>query len=304
MFPFIGRLWVLLELIFLGTGGGRIVMTTQMRWTGGIVLRGNDTQIHVDPGPGALVRALDLGINPQKTDAIIVSHAHLDHYGDCQILIEAMARAATKKRGVLLGSSSALVGDEQYSRIISNYHLGLLEEKQVLTPGSSFSIKGIKITATPAYHSDPSTVGLVIEEKENGARIGYTSDTAYNQSLPLFYKDCELFILCCLRPFGKPWKGHLSTDEVIPLVEEVKPSLTVLTHFGAAFLKANPEKQAKIVEKKTGIKTIAATDGMSIKLEEKEIFLKEKIDTKEKKEILVKKTGVIATQLTDFYSPK
>ena len=289
----------MLELIFLGTGGGRIVMTTQMRWTGGIVLRGNDTQIHLDPGPGALIRALDLGINPQKTEAIIVTHTHLDHYGDCQILMEAMAGGATKKGGILLGSSSALVGDEQYSRIISKYHEGLLEEKQVLTPGSSFSIKGIKITATPAYHSDPSTIGLVIEEEENGVRIGYTSDTAYNQSLPIFYKNCELFILCCLRPFGKPWKGHLSTDEAIPFVEEVKPSLTVLTHFGAAFLKANPEKQAKIVEEKTGVKTLAATDGMSIKLEENEIFLKEKTSTKEEK-IIVKKTGVITTQLTDF----
>ncbi|MFB0544124.1 MAG: MBL fold metallo-hydrolase [Candidatus Hodarchaeota archaeon] len=293
----------MLELIFLGTGGGRIVMTTQMRWTGGIVLRGNDTQIHIDPGPGALIRALDLGINPQKTEVIIVTHTHLDHYGDCQILMEAMAGGATKKGGVLLGSSSALIGDEQYSRIISKYHEGLLKEKRVLTPGSSFSIEGIKITATPAYHSDPSTFGLIIEEEENGARIGYTSDTAYNQSLPIFYKNCELFILCCLRPFGKPWEGHLSTDEAIPFVEEVKPSLTVLTHFGAAFLKANPEKQAKIVEEKTGIKTIAATDGMSIKLEEKEIFLKEKTSTKEEKK-LVKKKGAIASQLTDFYSKK
>ena len=47
-------------------------------------MRFGETRIHVDPGPGALVRALSHvpPCNPRELDAIVLSHKHLDHSGD------------------------------------------------------------------------------------------------------------------------------------------------------------------------------------------------------------------------------
>jgi hypothetical protein len=50
------------------------------------------------------------------------------------------------------------------------------------------------------------------------------------------------------------------------IVEEAKPKLCLITHFGTTMLNANPEKQADIIEKKTGVRTIAAQDGQQIDL--------------------------------------
>ena len=47
----------MVTLRFLGTGGARWVVAKQIRSSGGFWLQTDGANIHVDPGPGALVRA-------------------------------------------------------------------------------------------------------------------------------------------------------------------------------------------------------------------------------------------------------
>jgi ribonuclease BN (tRNA processing enzyme) len=82
----------MIAIHFLGTGGARFVVAKQIRASGGIWMRFGDTQIHVDPGPGALVRALSAvpPCEPPLLDAIVLSHKHLDHAGDVNVMVEAV----------------------------------------------------------------------------------------------------------------------------------------------------------------------------------------------------------------------
>ena len=41
---------------FLGTAGARVVVSKQLRASGGVWIKYQDTNLHIDPGPGALVR--------------------------------------------------------------------------------------------------------------------------------------------------------------------------------------------------------------------------------------------------------
>jgi hypothetical protein len=41
---------------FLGTGGARFVAMRQIRSTGGLWLHYRDTNLYIDPGPGAIVK--------------------------------------------------------------------------------------------------------------------------------------------------------------------------------------------------------------------------------------------------------
>src|SRR5579872_7286007 len=81
-----------IEVLFLGTGGARFVVARQFRASGGMWMRFGTTQIHVDPGPGALVRALSQvpPCNPRDLSGIVLSHKHLDHSNDVNVMIEAM----------------------------------------------------------------------------------------------------------------------------------------------------------------------------------------------------------------------
>ena len=104
----------MLEIFFLGTGGGRFATITQKRRTGGmrIISDRDKVNIHIDPGPGALIYSLEMGLDPRKIRALLVSHSHLDHVNDAELFIEAMSHGTTKRRGVLAAARSVLKGNE------------------------------------------------------------------------------------------------------------------------------------------------------------------------------------------------
>ena len=71
-----------------------------------------------------------------------------------------------------------------------------------------------------------------------------------------------------LKPIGDDPIDHLSIEDVKSILKEVKPRLTILTHFGMTMIKAKPWVVAAELEKELGLKVIAASDGMKLDLEE------------------------------------
>ena len=63
----------------------------------------------------------------------------------------------------------------------------------------------------------------------------------------------------------------MCTNNFSNLVNEVKPKLAIMTHFGFKMLNSNPVNEAKKVMRKTGVKTIAAFDGLKIDIDENNI---------------------------------
>lgn len=252
------------SVTFLGTGGGRFVLLMQRRHTGGIWLD-LGSQILLDPGPGSLVRALQYGKDPRKLDAVFVSHKHLDHYNDAEVLVEAMTDGGKRKRGMLVVSKDSL-------DYISEYHRGLVD---VLVPAplQDFGVGELKVRALPTFnHVD----ALGFRFFSPGGDVVYSSDTSYSKEVAGNYKNARLLILNVIFPQGKPVETHLNTDNAIEIVGETKPEFCVITHFGMSMLNANPSVEAKKIQEATGVETIAARDGQTIdltKIGEKQIKL-------------------------------
>ena len=107
----------MISVRFLGTAGARFMVAKQIRASGGIWFHfsgeAGSTQIHVDPGPGALVRATTAvpPCDPTQLDAIALSHKHLDHSGDVNVMIEAMTVGGFRPRGALLAPRDAFEGE-------------------------------------------------------------------------------------------------------------------------------------------------------------------------------------------------
>lgn len=251
------------RITFLGSGGGRFTTIYQIRATGGVYIE-DKVKIHIDPGPGALVQMHRFGVNPTKTDIIAVSHAHTDHYTDAEVLIEAITNGGTKKKGLVIGSRSVIEGYDIYEGAISKYHLGLVDKVLSMQPGNVVRYKGIKIKAIKSYHNDPTTIGFKIETSHG--IISYLADTDYNDSLIKAHKNARVLILPVTRPLGAKIPYHLSTKEAAKIVEEIKPEISILTHFGLKMIEENPDFQADWIWKETGIRTIAADDGMVVEI--------------------------------------
>jgi phosphoribosyl 1,2-cyclic phosphodiesterase len=252
-----------LEICFLGTGGGRFTMITQRRRTAGIRLLHGDTNIHIDPGPGALIFSNWAKINPQRLNGVIVTHCHPDHYTDAEVLIEAMSHGTREKRGILAAPSSVLSGNNDCDSSISSYHQKLVKEIHRLKPGQSFRVDEIEFEAVKSWHSDPDSVGLKFNLPDIGT-IGYTSDTGYKPELIKSYNGVRLLIACTMWPNEQYLHMHLNTNETLKLIEEIKPECAIITHFGMRMLNADPEEEASYLEDSSGIPTIAARDGMRV----------------------------------------
>jgi phosphoribosyl 1,2-cyclic phosphodiesterase len=236
---------------------------TQKRMTGGFRIDDIDGKnLHIDPGPGALVRTYQFGLNPLKLNGVLVSHCHTDHYTDAEVLIEAMTRGMTRKKGFLIGSRSVVEGYERWGPCISEYHRSI-PRVTVLEPGESTKVDKMKITATRTKHGDPKAVGLKFQLED--FTLSYTSDTGYFPDLPEEHKDADVLIASVIRPGNDRLHGHLCADDFGKLVEEVSPKLT---HLGMKLIMNHPDQEAENIRKNTGIKTIAARDGMKIDLDD------------------------------------
>lgn len=255
------------QIVFLGTGGGRFAMITQRRRTAGIRIISEKANVHLDPGPGALVYSIKEGLDPQKLNGILVSHCHPDHYTDAEVLIEAMTRGMTRKRGVLAAPRSVLKGSETCQRVISTYHQSMPEQTLILEKGVEFHIQDLKIKSTEARHTEPDTVGFRFETTAFGD-FAYTSDTEYFEGIGEYYRGVRLLLLCVMRPSGKPWKGHMTTDDAIKIVREAGPEQVIITHLGMQMIFQSPFKEAKKIQEKTSVPTLAAMDGMRVMLAE------------------------------------
>ena len=246
----------MLKLTFLGTSGDSSVTAKQIRASGGIILQVNELQFHIDPGPGALVRAKEFQINPRATTAILVSHNHLNHVNDLNAVIDAMTLGGFDKKGILISNQTVV------NNALSEFHRSCLERIITLSPSQTIGIEDVEIQAVPVYHTEAAAIGFKIICPT--VTIGYTGDTGFNEALCEALKDSGILIINMTYPENTPTQTHLNRDTAIRLIESIRPQLAILTHFGFNMLKADPIMNARFMQIKTGIATVAAHDGLVI----------------------------------------
>lgn len=249
-----------MEIVFLGTGGGRINLINQVRGTGGFVVSGT-RNIHVDPGPGALLAMKNLHLSPLKTEIMVVTHCHIDHCSDAAVLIEGMSHFGLEKKGTLIAASDFLEGTTNGPRI-SVFHYSRLEKVVKALPGKSYEFEGGKFNFKKGVHEGFPAFGFVLEM--DGKKIGYTGDTEKYEGMEEAYDGCDLLILNAMKPDEDQYEGHLTSEEASQLIGRVQPKLAILTHMGIKMQNYPAEKKAQEIEEETGVKVIAATDGLRI----------------------------------------
>jgi phosphoribosyl 1,2-cyclic phosphodiesterase len=246
-------------ITFLGTAGARFVVIHQFLASGGAWLSIDNTQILLDPGPGSLVQATKRKLDPSKLDAIILSHKHLDHSGDINIMIEAMTDGGRKKRGMLFAPNDALNQDP----VILPYLQAYPKSIGILTEGGHYTINDIAFE-TPIKHQHPvETYGFIFRTPRY--TFSWITDTKYFDDLLSYYTGDLLIIHVVRLEPGAP-VDHLSLPEAKRIIEEIKPKIAILTHFGMTMWRAKPWELAKKLTEETGISVIAARDGMKFDL--------------------------------------
>jgi phosphoribosyl 1,2-cyclic phosphodiesterase len=253
------------SVTFLGSGGARFVVARQLRASGGMWFRFGATQIHVDPGPGALVRALSHAppFNPRDLDGIALSHKHLDHSGDVTAMIEAMTSGGFRKRGILLSPEDALV----HEATVLPYAQRFLERIDIVTErGGPYRVGDVEIRASIRHVHAVETYGMHF--KHDDLRVSYLPCGRYFDALVEHYAQAQpdVLIINVLRFRDGMDVDHLTWDQARSVVEGVRPRVAIMQHFGTKMLEADPRALAQTLEDDLGIRAIAARDNLEVDL--------------------------------------
>ncbi|OGC11650.1 hypothetical protein A3K48_04035 [candidate division WOR-1 bacterium RIFOXYA12_FULL_52_29] len=247
---------------FLGTAGARVVVSKQLRASGGIWLSLDGTNLSIDPGPGALVKALASRpkLDPTTLDGILLSHKHLDHSGDVNAMIEAMTEGTFKKRGAVFAPKEALVGDPVILKYVRQYP----ERLEIIKAKAKYKVGSLSFT-TPVEHFHHNTETYGFRFKGKKTTISYIADTRFFPGLVKAYKSSDILVVSVLRQEPSHLE-HLCVDDLKKLVQGIKPRVTIMTHFGKQMLAAKPWLIAEHLSQELKTKVIAATDRMTFSL--------------------------------------
>ena len=239
----------------MGTAGARFMVAKQLAASGGLYLEDGDTRLALDPGPGAVVQYAKRKVDPGRLSGILLSHRHLDHSGDVNVMVEAMTEGGFKKRGTVFCPSDALDDDP----VVLNYLRGFPEEIVRLRPETGYRVGSIAFTTSPAHPHGAETYGFRF-----GDRLGWVTDSLYYEGIAEQHAAEVMVIHTVL--LERRELPHLCLDDAEAIIRAARPRLAILTHFGMTMWRAHPWELAARLTESTGIEVKAARDGMTIEL--------------------------------------
>jgi len=245
-----------MRLTFMGTAGARFMVAKQLAASGGLYIEDGKAHISLDPGPGAVVQYAKRKVDLTKLDAIVLSHRHLDHSNDVNVMIEAMTEGGFSRRGRLFCPTDALEGDP----VVLQYLRHFPEEIVPLQPETEYRVNGLSFTTTPRHVHQVETFGFRF-----GDRLGWVTDSAYYDGIAEQHK-AEVMLIHLVLMQCRTGLPHLCLDDVERIIREAKPRLAIITHFGMTVWRAHPWEVAADLTQRIGTEVKAARDGMALEL--------------------------------------
>lgn len=274
------------KIVFVGTGGGGSMVNLQVLSTGGMWWNIGGTDFYVDPGPAAvwhLRNSVPIPLDPALLEAIFISHAHADHIGDVNTLIEAHYWSTLVENGTLVigkgqvvkphempeGTLALLIPQEgvdtSRNNVLFTFHRKLLKTLTFLKPESRYPIGTISLTTTKAllekpWYKDVEEYGFWIEHEK--VSVGYVPETYYQKNLFKGFTPRILILNAMVMQ-----KEHEGWQSVIATARAIQPKRVILRHFSVYAVKLGREILAQELEKQTGIPTDVAYDFTTFDLE-------------------------------------
>jgi phosphoribosyl 1,2-cyclic phosphodiesterase len=245
-----------MKLTFMGTAGARFMVAKQLAASGGLYLEDGDTRISLDPGPGAIVQYAKRKVEMTKLNAIVLSHRHLDHSNDVNVMIEAMTEGGFRHRGQLFCPSDALEGDPVVLRYLRQFP----QEIVALQPETEYSVGSVAFSTTPRHMHQVETYGFRF-----GNRLGWVTDSAYYDGIAEQHK-ADVMVIHVVLMDRRAELPHLCLADAERIIREAKPRLAILTHYGMTVWRAHPWELAADLTQRIGTEVKAARDGMSLEL--------------------------------------
>ncbi|MCX7920433.1 MAG: MBL fold metallo-hydrolase [Clostridia bacterium] len=154
----------------------------------GYLITEGDTRLLIDCGSG-VVSNVQRFTRLEELNAIVLTHLHSDHISDMSVLKYAIKVKQSKGKDVkAIDVFAPDEPSEEYNRLNLEgiFNLKTITEKTVLNYGA------LQLSFCEMKHPVKS---LAIMVESGGKRMVFSGDTAWNENIIRFAKDCDLLML-------------------------------------------------------------------------------------------------------------
>lgn len=188
----------------------RMLTPTESNLGGGYFLYWKGKGFVVDPGFDFIDNFFDNGLLIDDIDAVLITHAHVDHCSDFEslltLLFEYNKENERKKKIDVFMNLGALKKFLGWIPIKDDEKDAMIHRIYPLEVGTAYDLgDSVRIRATKAIHDEALckaySVGLIFDlfgengyTKTNPFKIGYTSDTRHDKDVEEQYKGVDIIV--------------------------------------------------------------------------------------------------------------
>jgi len=201
----------------------------------GYLVESRGGRVLLDCGPGVLARLRQLNGGWPKVDAVVVTHWHLDHWGDLVPWVwGAMVGPAREARKVALWLPPG--GEERLREFGVQFGWEDMWESAFTlveyVDGAPFhATEGLDVTPVRLPHYTLETYGLRVTDGKRS--IAYSGDTGPSDRLVDLARDADLFVCEATLERGEldgAPRGHLAAGEAVAAFDASGAKRLLLTH--------------------------------------------------------------------------
>lgn len=201
----------------------------------------------VDCGASALPALKRQGVDPNRVDAIVLSHLHGDHFGGLPFFLLDAQLLARRERPLLIagppGTRARLDALMEVFFPKSSGSTWRFPWRVEETPaGGEAEVAGHELrTAAVLHRSGSPSTALRLSD---GSKIfAYSGDTEWTDALTLIARDADLFVCECYAYAGRI-PGHLTWEVLKARLPELRAKRVMVTHMNPSVLARSDELAA------------------------------------------------------------
>ena len=252
-----------LELVVLGSGGfspaddGREVRNPSGY---ALVLPSGDTLL-LDFGFGNLRQYARAGLKIERIKYALLSHFHLDHWGDLPALLFVLHYNIKPRGGQLTVAGPA--GTEKLLKNLSTATFGYTEpsgyelKMAELSPKADTAFEDFTASCFKVNHTAEAQAYRL---RAGGKTLAYTGDAKPTPGLAEFCAGADLLIIDSGLSDAHPNKPHMTVSQACELARASKARQSLLSH-----LSPDAAPEAEAAARESGGRLIAASDLMRLR---------------------------------------
>jgi ribonuclease BN (tRNA processing enzyme) len=281
-----------LEVLVLGSGGPGAAGRAASSY---LVLIDGLPRILVDAGPGSFVRLGEAQISLANTDAVLLTHLHIDHVGELPGLFKARAVSASgpivfnvwgpdgspgnhqdayfpstsELMELLFGPKSAFAYLRDFSSPMTIYAHDIPARLENAVPHQILKRGDLSITAVTGHHGDAPSVIYRIDHAGRSVTFSGDIDAAGLPGLRSIAKASDLLVFnsVVLDPPGSPailYSLHTPPHAIGELARDAGVRSVLLSHLSPA-IDANRDAVLESIHRNYAGSVTFATDGLRIR---------------------------------------